>query len=91
MDKILYRNGSGELVDSTWEYFRKEELEKNGYKYHHTSYAVGYQSVKHDKADRYSGRYGIGWKISMNNPKSTRFKFVAYYTKDKKERCNKIV
>lgn len=50
--------------------------------YHHTSTALGYQSVKCDRVEDYEGRYGVGYKVYSNKPGTTRYCTVSYYIEE---------
>lgn len=56
------------------------EIEAHGYKYHHTALTVGYVRKGHTLIEKYEGRFGIGYTIKQNNPNSTRYCYISYYT-----------
>lgn len=58
-----------------------EELEKLGYKLHHSAYHRGYQKKGSLSIEEYNGRYGKGFKVSAHNPRSSQFKIVHYLIK----------
>ena len=58
-----------------------KELERRGYKYHHSALARGYQKKGTLTFEKYNGRYGKGYKVYSHNPKSTSYKIVDYYIK----------
>lgn len=58
-----------------------KELEKRGYKFHHSSLSRGYQRKGTVTIEKYSGRYGKGYKVSEHNPRSKQYKIVSYYIK----------
>lgn len=60
-----------------------EVLKQNGYKKHHSALNRGYVKVKTFEAEGYKGRFGEGFKYSFNNPKSTTYKVVEYWIRDK--------
>ena len=49
--------------------------------YHHTALTRGQVSVKQENGIRKpnEGKFGKGYKVLSNNPRSTRFCFVSYY------------
>ena len=51
-----------------------------GYEYHHTALAVGYVRKGHTLIEKYEGRFGVGYTIKHNNPNSTRYCHISYYT-----------
>lgn len=58
-----------------------KELERRGYKFHHSALARGYQRKGTVTIEKYSGKYGKGYKVFSHNPKSTSYKNVDYYIK----------
>lgn len=58
-----------------------KELERRGYKFHHSALARGYQRKGTVTIEKYSGRYGKGYKVFSHNPRSTSYKIVDYYIK----------
>ena len=58
-----------------------KDLEKRGYRFHHSSLARGYQKKGSVTIEKYNGRYGKGYKVSEHNPKSSQYKIVSYYIK----------
>ena len=58
-----------------------KELERRGYKFHHSALARGYQKKGTTTIVKYSGRYGKGYKVFSHNPRSTSYKIVDYYIK----------
>lgn len=61
----------------------ENELIKQGYKLHHTSFKRGYISrkLKDGIIEEYSGRFGKGYTIKKPNFKSTHYYFISYYVK----------
>lgn len=59
----------------------RQDIIKAGYHIHHTSYARGYIKVNTEKVEEYKGRFGKGYKIYCNNPKSTQYCLVDYFIK----------
>ena len=57
------------------------ELEKRGYKLHHSALTRGYQKKGTTTIEDYQGRYGKGYKITTHNPQSSQYKIVYYYIK----------
>lgn len=57
-------------------------------RYHHTSTAAGYVSVKCEETDPipYKGRFGDGYVIRIHNPESTQYCYVQYWIKEGKEK-----
>ena len=48
--------------------------------YHHTALSRGYVSTKIDGIkEPYSGRFGNGYTVKRNNPKSSRYCYIDYY------------
>lgn len=80
---ITYINEKFRRVFPTFKTFEKDVLIPNGFKEHHTSLARGYQTTKFDRAEKYEGRFGTGWKVFSNNPESSRYMFVTYYVKER--------
>jgi len=64
-----------------------KELEKNGYRYHHTASRRGYTRVADiGTVMPYKGRFGTGYimflgKHYKNGRSSTQFEDIAYYVK----------
>ena len=58
-----------------------KDLEKQGYKLHHSALSRGYQKKGTLTIEEYNGRYGKGYKVSAHNPKSKQYKIVYYYIK----------
>lgn len=58
-----------------------ESIEKQGYKYHHSSYKQGYVKVKEINVNAYRGRFGTGYTVCRNNPNSSRYMIIDYYVK----------
>lgn len=56
------------------------EKVKNECEEHHTALAPGYVKVSsYGKVEKYSGRYGDGYKIYHHNPNSTRWCNCTYW------------
>lgn len=70
---------NGKYVEVTFEEFQTKILKPNNCIFHHSALRLGYQSVKHMRAERYEGRFGKGWMIYINNPNSTKYVHVEYY------------
>ena len=51
-----------------------------GYDLHHTALTQGYVRKGHTLIEKYDGRFGVGFVIKENNPNSTRYCFISYYT-----------
>lgn len=56
------------------------ELIEKGYRYHHTSLAMGYYAIDAVTVNRYKGKYGEGYVVEFHADNS-RFHFIAYYVK----------
>lgn len=52
---------------------------RRSHRLHHTAFGQGYQSVKYDSAEQYSGRFGKGYKVFSHCARSTRYLYVEYY------------
>ena len=52
---------------------------------HHTALARGYVKVGHEVKADYSGRFGKGYTVCRNNPRSTRYCYKSYYIESSKE------
>ena len=48
-------------------------------RYHHSATHRGYHTVKCDTIERYKGRYGTGYIIRRNDPRTTNYHTVIYY------------
>lgn len=62
-------------------------MKKTTIKFHHTSMSRGYVSKKAIEGikEEYNGRFGKGYTIKTNNPNSTRYCFISYYTEVEEE------
>lgn len=60
-----------------------EDLINGGYRYHHSALEAGYQTVKGIRITEYTGRFGTGYKVYQNNPRSTYYVRIHYYIKEK--------
>lgn len=58
-----------------------EMLLKQGYKIHHSATHRGYHSVKCVTVNPYKGRFGEGFIIEHNDPRTTNYHTVTYLTK----------
>ena len=62
-------------------YVNSKGFRKRGYKFHHSALSRGYQKKDSVTIEKYSGRYGKGYKVSEHNPRSSQYKIVSYYIK----------
>ena len=46
---------------------------------HHSALRSGYWTTKCRGFERYEGRFGKGWIIKMNHPRSTRYHIIEYW------------
>lgn len=64
-----------------------EEIEKNGYRFHHSAVRKRYTRVAERNVPRpYNGRFGIGYIVSLgpvvrDGKASTQYEDIAYYIK----------
>lgn len=59
-----------------------EELKAAGYVEHHSSLARGYHSTKSKSIYGYKGRFGEGFEVHSNYPKSSRYHLITYFVKE---------
>ena len=61
------------------------------YTYHHTASDRGYIPVGKEIKEPYRGKYGRGYIIKRNNPRSNRFYLKDYYIRQVVERWRNIM
>lgn len=49
------------------------------YVYHHTALTRGYVKVGHEIKEPYKGRFGTGYILLRNNPRSSQYCLKDYY------------
>lgn len=82
MAKIIKKEAREAEGFCMWESFFDSILKPQGYTWHHTSYARGYQTAKEARVDDYKGRFGEGYKIHIHSDRSSTYHLVMYYTKE---------
>ena len=46
---------------------------------HHSATHRGYQTVKGNAIEKYNGRFGVGFKEHINDPRTTNYHTVIYW------------
>lgn len=77
---IYYKNKKGQSVSPMWSTFYKDYVQPKGLKLHHEALCRGYQRVNSYSMEQYEGRFGKGIKVYKNNPLSTQYRIVQYWT-----------
>lgn len=75
-------------VIERWDFIQQEveSMKEVKYTYHHTASDRGYIPVGKEIKEPYKGRYGRGYVIKRNNPRSSRYYLKDYYIRKVVER-----
>lgn len=69
----------GALVNN-FGFNKVEDIVASGCKYHHSAIRKGYHSRYYARVDSYTGKFGQGYIVVSNNPRSTYYGIrVEYY------------